>query len=466
MAVQLGSTERPLRVAIVGAGPSAFYAAGALQGKAKEGGLAISIDMFEKLIAPHGLVRYGVAPDHQNIKAVSKVYERIAADSNFRYFGNVEFCNDLHLNDFQLHYDAIIFAVGAQSDRRLGIPGEDLPNSFSATEFVAWYNSHPDYASFAPNLNVESAVVVGVGNVAMDVARILAQTPEELAQSDIADHALARLKESQVKDIYVLSRRGPAQVKFTPVEIKEFDQLAIAEPIVLANEMDVDPMSLKLIEGDAEAQRNLEVLRSYSKSAPLGKERRIHFRFLISPIEIIGNEQGQIVAVKCERNKLVPTADGSDMKAAGTGEYETIPAGMVLRSVGYRGVPLSDVPYDKKSGVIPNQQGRIVDETGALLPGMYVVGWAKRGPSGVIGTNKPDSVETVSHLIEDIGSLSPAPDPNPQAVVDLLKQRGVRYVTQADWLKINSVELEAGKAQGRPRVKIVSPEEMLAVRDR
>ena len=466
MSVQLGSNERPLRVAIVGAGPSAFYAAGALQGKAKESGLVISIDMFEKLIAPHGLVRYGVAPDHQNIKAVSKVYERTAANPNFRYFGNVEFCNDLHLEDFKLHYDAIIFAVGAQSDRRLGIPGEDLPNSFSATEFVAWYNSHPEYANFEPNVNVESVVVVGVGNVAMDVARILAQTKEELATSDIADHALARLEQSKVKDIYVLSRRGPAQVKFTPVEIKEFDQLAVTEPIVLADEMEVDALSAKLIENDPEAQRNLDVLRTYVKDAPTGKERRIHFRFLISPVEIIGNEQGEIVAVKCEKNKLVPNADSSDMKSVGTGVYETIPAGMVMRSVGYRGVPLSDVPYDQRSGTIPNKLGRIVDEKGQSLPGMYVVGWAKRGPSGVIGTNKPDSIETVNQLIEDIGSLTPALDPDPEAIVKLLKQRNVRYVTQADWVKINQFEVDAGKTQGRPRIKIVSPEEMLALCDR
>jgi len=460
---QLGTQQRPLRVAIIGAGPSGFYAAGALQSKLKESGLHSSIDMFDKLIAPHGLVRYGVAPDHQKIKSVSKVYDITANDANFRYFGNVEFGKDITHDEARTFYDAIIYAVGAQSDRNLGVPGENLPNSFSATEFVAWYNSHPEYAQFNPDLSVSSAVVVGVGNVAMDVARVLAKSVDELKTSDIADHALADLAHSNVKDIYVLSRRGPAQVKFTPVEIKEFGELAIAEPVISAQEMQIDEVSAKHAEADGEMRRNLVTMNAFAARHSEGKERRVHFRFLLSPVEILTDENGKIAGVKCEINKLVPNDDQSDMKAVGTGQFEIIPAGLVMRSVGYKGVPVAGVPYDKRSGTIPNKDGRVIGDGGVTVAGEYVVGWAKRGPSGVIGTNKPDSVATVASLVADVGSLQAASTPDREAVVALLQSRNVRYVTQAEWKKIDAAELAAGKAQGRPRVKLVGPEDMLKV---
>lgn len=457
---QPGSAERPLRVAIVGAGPSAFYAAGSLL---KEPGLVVSIDFFERLIAPHGLVRNGVAPDHQNIKAVSKIYDRTLDEPNVRYYGNVEFGRDITLADLHHFYDQIILAVGAQSDRRLGIPGEDLPNSDSATEFVAWYNGHPDYADFKPNLDVESAVVVGVGNVAMDVARILAKSVDELRETDIADRALDVLAGSQVKDIWVLSRRGPAQVKFTSAEIREFGHLAIADPVVLEAEMNIDNTSLKSIEGDTAAMKNIDYLRAFAEIDPESrKPRRVHFRFLISPVEILAGADGAVAGVRCEHNKLVPTEDG-DMKAVGTGDYETIPAGLVLRSVGYRGVPLPGIPFAARTGTIPNREGRITSEDGAVLPGLYVVGWAKRGPTGVIGTNKPDSHATVAVMIEDLPHITPAADPDPDAVARLLNERGVRFVSHDDWHRIDEVELTMGKAQGRPRVKLTSRDEMLRV---
>ncbi len=457
---QPGSAERPLRVAIVGAGPSAFYAAGSLL---KEPELHVSIDIFERLIAPHGLVRNGVAPDHQNIKAVSKIYDRTLAEPNVRYYGNVEFGRDITLADLHHYYDQIIFAVGAQSDRRLGIPGEDLPNSDSATEFVAWYNGHPDYADFKPDLDVESVVVVGVGNVAMDVARILAKSVDELRETDIADRALDALAGSKVKDIWVLSRRGPAQVKFTSAEIREFGHLEIADPVVLEDDMNIDKTSLKSIEGDTAAMKNVDYLRAYAEIDPAGKKpRRVHFRFLISPVEILAGADGRIAGVRCERNKLVPTEDG-DMKAVGTGVLETIPAGMVLRSVGYRGVPLPGIPFADRSGTIPNREGRITSEDGAVLPGLYVVGWAKRGPTGVIGTNKPDSQATVAMMIEDLPHLAQAADPDPNAVQSLLEERNVRFVTSDEWHRIDEVELNKGKAQGRPRVKLASRDEMLRV---
>lgn len=455
---QPGSAERPLRVAIVGAGPSGFYAAGALL---KEPDLTVSIDIFERLIAPHGLVRYGVAPDHQNIKAVSKIYDRTVADPNVRYFGNVEFGKDITLEDLRHHYDQIVFAVGAQSDRRLGIPGEDLPNSFSATEFVAWYNGHPDYVGFKPNLAVESVVVIGVGNVAMDVARVLAKSVDELRDTDMADGALEALAACTVKDIWVLSRRGPAQVKFTNAEIREFGHLAIADPIVREDEMNLDKTSLKSIEGDTAAQKNLDYLRAYVEmSAASAKPRRVHFRFLISPVEILAGPDGQIASVRCEHNKLVPTEDG-DMRSVGSGVFETLPAGMVLRSVGYRGVALPGIPFNNRSGTIPNVDGRIADEQGAVVPGLYVVGWAKRGPTGVIGTNKPDSQETVNEMVADLASVEPAPEPDPEAVLKLLSERHVRYINNVEWQMIDQAEVSKGKAQGRPRVKFVSRQQML-----
>ena len=442
----------------MGAGPSGFYAAGALF---KELGANVKVDMFDRLIAPHGLVRYGVAPDHQNIKSVSKVYERIAADPNFRYFGNVDFGKDLNLDDLRSHYDQIVWAVGAQSDRHLGIPGEDLPNSFSATEFVAWYNGHPDYENFDPDLSCENVVVVGVGNVAMDVARILVKSWDELNKTDIADHALDRLALSKVKNVYVLSRRGPAQVKFTNVEIREFGHLEKADSIVLERELYLDRVSSKQIEGDTAAQKNIDYLRAYAEIGSRNKPRQVHFRFLISPVEIMADDKGKICAVKCERNKLIPTEDGKDTKAVGTGEFETLPAGMVLRSVGYRGVPLAGVPFDKRSGIILNRDGRVVDDAGQVVPGQYVVGWAKRGPTGVIGTNKPDAHETVNEMIADLETATPACDPNPDAIVATLHQRGVRFITQSEWNVVNEAELKAGAAQNRPRVKIVSRQAML-----
>lgn len=460
MAGELGSAERPLRAAVIGAGPSGFYAAAALLKEAT----VVTVDLFDRLIAPHGLVRYGVAPDHQNIKAVAKTYDRTAAEPAFRYFGNVEIGKDITHDELKQHYDVIFYTVGAQSDRRLGVPGEDLPNSLSATEFVAWYNGHPDFKDLQVDLSCEAAIVVGVGNVAMDVARILAKSVDELAETDIADHALAALAHSNIKDIYIVARRGPAQVKFTNAEIREMGHLKIADPIVLDKELRLDRASSAAIEGDTAMQKNLDYLRAYAEIGATGKPRRVHFRFLLSPVEIIG-ENGKIVAVKMERNELRPSVSG-DIKASGTGQFETIPAGLILRSVGYKGSPLPGVPFDARNGVIPNEVGRVVDlETGRIVTGEYVAGWIKRGPTGVIGTNKPDAIESVNSMFEDLqkGKLALAPDPDPAAIPALLKARGVRYVTQDEWKIIDAKEVADGKARGKPRVKIVEREAMLAL---
>ncbi len=458
----IGTENRPLRVAIVGAGPSGFYAAGSLL---QQKNIHVRIDMFDRLPAPFGLVRYGVAPDHQKIKSVTKVYERTASDPRFRFFGHVNFGTDITHADLRRHYDQVIYAVGAQSDRRLNIPGEDLGNSMSATEFVAWYNGHPDYVDLDVDLNVETVVVVGVGNVAMDVARILAKTVDELKETDIADHALRALAESKVKDIYVLSRRGPAQVKFTNPEIKEFGELADAEPVVALDELTLDPLSEQEIANDSGAKRNMETLREFAQRPPAGKSRRVHFRFLVSPVEIIDNGSGAVGAVKIERNELRPTESGY-LNAHGTGETFILPAGMVLRSVGYKGVALADVPYDARSGVIPNQQGRVLNpETGQPIPGEYVVGWAKRGPSGIIGTNKPDAAETVERMLEDVGSLTPAEDGASADIEELLRARGLTFVTIEGWRVLDSLEIAQGEQTGRPRVKFITIEEMLEALD-
>jgi len=461
VSTQIGTAERPLRVAIIGAGPSGFYAAGGLL---KDKKANVAVDMFERLPVPQGLVRYGVAPDHQNIKAVSKVYDRTAADPRFRFFGNVEFGKDITHDDIKAHYDAVIYAVGTPSDRKLNIPGEDLPNSMSATEFVAWYNGHPDYVDLNPDLSCEAALVVGVGNVAMDVARILAKSVDELKHTDIADHALAALAESKVKDIYVVARRGPAQAKFTNVEIREMGHLQMADVIVDPAELKLDAASSAAIQDDTAAQKNIDYLRAYSEIGATGKPRRIYFRFLLSPKEIIANDEGKIVQVKLEKNRLRPTASGY-IASEGIGEYETLDVGIVLRSVGYRGVPLPGVPFYERWGIIPNQVGRVTANGGEqIVPGEYVVGWAKRGPSGVIGTNKPDALESVNSLRDDFnhGRLPVAQDPDPEAIDKLLQERNVRYVTFEDWKKIDELERARGAEQGRPRVKFVSIDEMLA----
>ena len=461
MTAQLGTEQRPLRVAIVGAGPSGFYAAGALL---KPSDLHVSVDMIDRLPAPHGLVRYGVAPDHQNIKAVSKVYDRTAADARFRFFGNVQYGEDITYADLKRLYDVVIYAVGAQSDRRLNIPGEDLPNSMSATEFVAWYNGHPDYVDHAPDLEVEAALVVGVGNVAMDVARILAKTADELAETDIADYALPVLAESKIKRIYVVARRGPAQSKFTNVEIREFGHLDNADVIVDPADLRLDKASSASIQDDTAAQKNMDYLNAYAEMGDSGKPRKVYFKFLLSPVEIIAGDDGKIAAVKLEKNRLRPTTTGY-INSEGTGEYETLDVGLVLRSVGYKGLPVEGVPYNQRNGTIPNEVGRIVDpETERPRYGEYVVGWAKRGPTGVIGTNKPDAIESVNSMLEDLssGRIEPAPDADPAAVVELLEARNVRFVTMDEWGKLNELELSNGKAQGRPRVKFTNLDNMLA----
>ncbi len=443
-----------VRIAIIGAGPSAFYAAAAL---IKQEDVDVRVDLFDRLPAPYGLVRYGVAPDHQRIKSVANLYEKTAQDPRVRFFGCVNFGTHITLDSLRPCYDMVVFATGAQSDRNLDIPGEDLKGSMSATEFVAWYNGHPDYRDLKPNLDVEGVAVVGVGNVAMDVARILAKSYDELKETDIADHALEALKHSKVKDIYVLGRRGAAQAKFTNPEIKEFGQLESADPVVKADELELDPQSAKTVEGDRLTRQNVEILREYAARQPGSKPRRVHFRFLVSPVEILGRD-GAVSGVKLERNRLVSTPDGY-LNAEGTGEFEELAVGMVLRSVGYYGVALPGVPYNERKGIIPNDHGRVTDPmTGNVVPGAYVVGWAKRGPTGVIGTNKKDAEETVALMLEDVKNVRRVESGKP--IEELLSASKCEYVSFDEWQKINAAEIERGQAGNRPRIKFLDVQEM------
>ncbi len=442
--------NRPLRVAVIGSGPSGIYAAEAL---IKQSEIPVSVDVFDRLPTPFGLVRYGVAPDHQTIKSVTKVMQKVLQDPRVRFWGNVAYGRDLSQADLRRFYDAVIYAVGASSDRHLDIPGEELPGNLSATEFVAWYNGHPDYQSLPLRLDVKGVAVVGMGNVAVDVTRILAKSASELAQTDIADHALAVLAQSQVTDIYMLGRRGPAQAKFTTKELRELGELANADIVVRPEELELDAQSTAWLEGQPALLKNLEVLREFAAKPLMGKPRRIHLRFLVSPVEILG--QGRVERIRLEKNRL-----DEKMNAVGTGVFEELEVGLVLRSVGYKGVPLPEVPFDERKGIIPNREGRVLRE-GQVAPGEYTAGWIKRGPSGVIGTNKADAAETVRLLLEDAPHLPRAPEPQPEALTEHLKRKGVAFVTLEDWLRLDQLECTQGQAQGRPRIKITRLEEML-----
>ena len=445
--------ERPLRVAVVGSGPAGFYAAGALLGA----DVPVEVDLIERLPTPWGLVRLGVAPDHPKIKSVSKAYEKIAAKSGFRFLGNVEVGRDLTHADLCRLYDGVVYAVGAQTDRRMGIPGEDLPGSWPATEFVAWYNGHPDYQDLDFDLSVERVVVVGAGNVAVDVARMLALTPEELDATDTTDAAIAAINASPVKEIVMVARRGPVQAAFTTPELIELGELAGCDIVVDPADLELDPVSEAALEGDTNATRNLEVLREYAARPLHGHPKQLHLRFLRSPVALTGDDR--VEAVETVRNRLEPD-DRGRLRAVPTEEHETIPCGLVFRSVGYQGVPVPDVPFDDWRATIRNEVGRVVEESGDHVPGVYCAGWIKRGPSGVIGTNKKDATETVELLLEDLRD-APRKGGTAAEVDALLAERGIRCVQYAGWCAIDEAERAAGEKLGRPRVKLVTWEDLL-----
>ncbi len=455
----LGTQERPLKVAVVGAGPAGFFAAAALL--KNKAGVDVRVDLFDRLPAPYGLVRYGVAPDHAKIKSVSKVYERTALDERVRFFGDVEFGRDLKLADLRERYDQIVFTVGAQSDRPLGIAGEDLEGSHSATEFVAWYNGHPDYADHTFGLGARAAVVVGAGNVALDVARILAKSVEELHPTDIAQHALDALRGSLIEDVYVIARRGPAQAKFSKKELREFGELEVAHAVVRASDFELDEASAESLESNSAARGNVEIMRGFFDLEPGGKPRRVHFLFCTSPVEILGDDAGQVVGVRVVDNELRPTESGY-IQSYATDRTREIECGLVLRSVGYRGVELPELPFDARRAVIANDDGRVVGEGGEALPGLYVAGWIKRGPSGVIGTNNKCATGTVAKMLEDLEATPAAPSPEDD-VAELLTGRGVEFVTFEDWQRLDAEEIRLGEESGRSRVKLVRRDQVREV---
>ncbi len=444
-----------LRVAVVGSGPAGFYAAGALL----DADVPVEVDMIERLPTPWGLVRLGVAPDHPKLKTVSRAFERIALKPGFRFFGNVEVGRDLTHADLARLYDAVVYAVGSQTDRRLGIPGEELDGSWSATEFVAWYNGNPDYQDLSFDLNVESAVVIGNGNVALDVARMLALTPEELAPTDTTDSATTAIGESTVREIVVVGRRGPAQASWTTQELKEMGELAGADVAVDPAELELDPASEAALEQDTNARRNLDVLRDFATRQPTGKPVTLRFRFFLSPVALHGDRK--VEAIELVRNRL-EERDGRPA-AVPTEEHERIDCGLVFRSIGYHGVPLPDLPFDERRGTIRNERGRVLADDGGPLPQIYCAGWIKRGPTGVIGTNKKDAMETVALLLEDVqgGRIVHRDEATGEAVEVMLTERGVRAVLYQGWTSIDEVERAAGEKLGRPRVKLRTWDELL-----
>ena len=448
---------RPARVAIVGSGPSGFYAADALIKAEPE----VAVDMYDRLPTPFGLVRGGVAPDHPKIKNVIRIYERIAKNAAFSFLGNVQVARDVSVEELRAHYDAVIFTCGAETDRSLNIPGIELAGSHTATEFVGWYNGHPDYLQRSFDLSQEVAVVIGQGNVAVDVTRVLAKTVDELKNTDIAAHALEALAASRVREVHMVGRRGPVQAAFTNKEIRELGELADCD-LVFNDPDDFELNAASQAELDDAANigagRNWKVLQELRAQQPAGKSRRIVVHFFRSPRELRGN--GRVESLVLERNRLA--GEAGNQWAEGTGKSEPMDCGLFFRSVGYRGVELPGVPFEARRGVFPNEAGRIVAE-GAPVPGLYAAGWIKRGPSGVIGTNKPDSVETVQKLLEDLPALAGCETPDTAPLRELLAARNVRVVSYADWQRIDAAETARGKPRGKPREKFTTVAEMLAV---
>jgi ferredoxin--NADP+ reductase len=445
-----------VHVAIIGSGPSGFYAAEALLGSGRD----IQVDMFERLPTPFGLVRSGVAPDHQKLKQPIRIFEEIARSPHFNLLGNITIGHHVSVEELRSAYHAVVFACGAQNDRRMNIPGEDLYGSHTATEFVGWYNGHPDYRDRAFDLDQEVAVIIGQGNVAVDICRILMRPIDDLRSSDIAEHALEVLSRSKVREVHIIGRRGPAQAKFTTKELRELVSLA-------GTVSTIEPEHLELSETcEAElasnkstvAKKNLDVFRGLLANVADGSRRRIHFRFLASPVELIGKER--VEGLRLVRNRL--SGEPFNQTTVATEHIEDLACGLVFRSIGYKGVAISGVPFDPVRGVVPNKAGR-VHADGATLPGLFVTGWLKRGPSGIIGTNRADSLETVAALLEDLSKTPPANASGLSAVLPMIERRSGRVVSLSDWRAIDGAEIERGSKVGKPREKFTRLDEMISV---
>lgn len=452
----LGTAQNPVRAAIVGSGPSGFYAAEALLDSQQ----TVLVDMFERLPSPFGLVRSGVAPDHPKLKEPIRVYQQIAESRHFRFLGNVTVGRDITVEELKSCYHVVVFACGAETDRKLGIPGEHLAGSHAATEFVGWYNGHPDYRDLVFDLSHETAVVIGQGNVAVDVCRILCKTADELSHTDIAGHALEVLAQSKIRDVYMIGRRGPAQAKFTHQELRELGTWADCDPILAPHDLDLNPASREELadKRNRAIGKSYEVLQGFAARSAPTRRRRCHIRFLKSPKELKGEKRLERVVLV--RNRL--EGEPSRQVARETGEIEELACGVLFRSIGYRGAAIPGVPFDDHRGVIPNQDGRIVDGP-KVVPGLYVTGWIKRGPTGIIGTNRADSVATVTSLLSDLPNFPAGAKSGADGLTALLQSRKIRVVTYTDWRKIDAAEMRRGAAAGKPREKLTRVEEMLEV---
>ncbi len=439
-----------LRVAIIGSGPAGIYAVEALT---RDGNA--SVDVLDRLPCPFGLVRYGVAPDHPKIRSISAALSSVLEQQGARFFGNVEVGTDISLAELQTYYDAVVIASGAAVDRRLGIPGEDLPGSRSATDFVAWYNGHPDAPLDAFTLAARSVAVIGVGNVAVDVVRLLAKTADDLRATDMPDHVLDVLEHSHVSDIHMIGRRGPAQAKFTTRELRELGEIANADVVVKQSELQLDAASEQLLATSPAVRRNLDVLREWAARPPGGRPRRVHLRFWLRPAAIVAGADGMVSGLHVEETR--PDAAGAPL---GTGRLSSIDAQLVLRSVGYRGLAIPGLPFDELTGTVPNAAGRVLLD-GEPLSGIYVAGWSKRGPTGVIGTNKHDARETVASILEDAPQLPRAPKGDPDQIVKLFAERNLRAVDWEGWRAIERAEGLLGVQRGNARVRITERDALL-----
>jgi ferredoxin--NADP+ reductase len=427
------------KVAIIGSGPSGFYTADSLLKSDRD----VQIDIIERLPTPFGLIRGGVAPDHQTTKKVAKAYEKTALNDNVAYFGNVEVGKDVSMDELREIYDAVVLAVGAPTDRKLGIPGADKKGVFGSADFVGWYNGHPDFTDLGPDLNVGAVAVVGVGNVAIDVARVLVKTPAEMAATDIAEHAATAVQASPLTDVYLLGRRGPIEAKFTNVELREMGKLENCMPIVHPDQLP-DEVTGEWSDRDQRLkERNLATMREFLDVDPTDKGKNVHFEFFANPVEVLGGDR--VECLRVERTKV----EGG--RAVGTGEFFDIECGLVVAAIGYYSIPIEGVPFDNDKGIVVHQDGRIGD-------GVYAVGWIKRGPTGVIGTNKPDGDTAAQQILEDI---SEGTKPGRDALASLLDERSVRVVNYADWQKIEAAEIAAATGDA-PRRKFVTVSEMLA----
>ncbi len=443
-----------LRLAVIGAGPAGIYASDLIIKAQRD--FDVSIDLFDLLPAPYGLVRYGVAPDHPRIKGIIRALYEVLDRGDIRFFGNVKYGVDITLDDLKRHYNAVIFATGAIKDADLNIPGIDLDGSYGAADFVNWYDAHPDFPLTWP-LNAKQVAVIGNGNVALDVARILVKLPEDLLSTDIPEHVYEGLKKSPVTDVHVFGRRGPAQVKFSPLELREALHVNGVQSIVYDEDFQFDEGSQKALESNNQIRVMVKTLQDLKENPQPPQERRLHLHFFHSPVEVVG-ENGKVSAVRFEKTKLDGTGN-----VVGTGEMVEYPVQAVYRAVGYFGSEIDGIPFDRKYGVIANQEGRVVDSAGSHIPGVYCTGWIKRGPVGLIGHTKADAIETIGHLIEDQGIWWKPSEPDEAQILNTLRQRGVDFMDWSQWLRVDFEEKQQGQKRGRERLKLHDRKQMMAI---